>query len=57
MTIQNRIYIAEQIKSLKLDEQWIEALDSLAKSRDPERYGAIVRQMMNAIVEKAIKHY
>ena len=57
MTIQNRIYIAKQIKPLNLDLKWIDAFDGLRKAKDPELYGALVREILNSIVEAAEKHY
>lgn len=57
VTIQNRIYIAKQIKPLKLDQKWLEAFDHIMKSRDTEKYGAAFREMMNSIVEVATRHY
>jgi hypothetical protein len=56
-TIQNRIYIAKQIKPLGLDRKWLDAFDSLVKTKDPELYGASVREILDSIVEAAEKHY
>lgn len=56
-TIQNRIYIAKQIKPLKLDQKWIDAFESLLKAKDPTRYGVLVREILDSIVEAAEKHY
>jgi hypothetical protein len=57
VTIQNRIYIAEHIKHLKLDYMWLNAFDSLVKEKNPEKYGATVRKMMDSIVAIAQEHY
>jgi len=57
VTIQNRIYIAEHIKNLRLDYMWLNAFDQLVKEKNPEKYGATVRKMMDSIVAIAQEHY
>lgn len=57
VTIQNRIYIAKYIKHLKLDHLWIDAFDALVKKKDLEKYGSMVRKMMDAIVKIAEEQY
>jgi hypothetical protein len=57
VTIQNRIYIAEHIKHLRLDYMWLNAFESLVKEKNPEKYGAAVRKMMDSIVAIAREHY
>jgi hypothetical protein len=57
VTIQNRIYITEDVRPLKLDYLWLNAFDSLTKEANPEKYGATVRKMMDSIVDVAKKHY
>jgi len=57
VTIQNRIYIAEHIKHLKLGNMWLDAFDALVKEKNPEKYGATVRKMMDSVVAIAQELY
>lgn len=56
ITVRDRIYIADEVKRMRIDRLWLDAIDDFMKTLNIDKFSAAYNRINELIVSDAVRH-